>query len=357
MARKADKDGKAARENTRSRALSRGFALFIGIFSLANFAATALGHGSNQNLWWIDSSTLSSWLGRHGAQAGLLVQVVAGILLTLWAIAPRCRGPRRWLTVVFTAALGLIALQNAIVYWSTLASGELYAALPLPLSLFVALCLAFICMSAARSGSPGSGGHGARGLVATVVVSMAVALVFPLLQICFFGTTDYRRSADAAVVFGAQVYDDGTLSTALSERMDTAIQLYSQGYVDAILVSGGTAGAGTANVGKNEAEAMSAYAQRHGVPASALVEDTAGDSTEQTVENSLSLAEERGFKTLIATSSFYHLPRIKLLYMANGTDVLTVPTIGDVAHDGTAQALWREIPGWWYYWAKTSLGS
>jgi hypothetical protein len=33
-------------------------------------------------------------------------------------------------------------------------------------------------------------------------------------------------------------------------------------------------------------------------------------------------------------------------------DVLTVPTVGDVLNDGTAQALPHEIPAWWVYWAK-----
>ncbi len=56
----------------------------------------------------------------------------------------------------------------------------------------------------------------------------ACVVLFPLAQVFFFGTTDYRRQADVAVVFGAQVHDDGSPSTALGDRVTTACDLYQR---------------------------------------------------------------------------------------------------------------------------------
>jgi len=44
---------------------------------------------------------------------------------------------------------------------------------------------------------------------------------FPLALMLFFGNTDYRRPADAVVVFGARVYASGKLSDALEDRIRT----------------------------------------------------------------------------------------------------------------------------------------
>ena len=49
----------------------------------------------------------------------------------------------------------------------------------------------------------------------TLVFAGFFALAFPLAQILSFGLTDYRRSANAIVVFGAGVYANGRMSPVL----------------------------------------------------------------------------------------------------------------------------------------------
>lgn len=44
--------------------------------------------------------------------------------------------------------------------------------------------------------------------------------------------------AEAAVVLGARVYKNGTLSTVLADRMDTGIELYQAGKVQKLLLTG-----------------------------------------------------------------------------------------------------------------------
>jgi len=98
--------------------------------------------------------------------------------------------------------------------------------------------------------------------------------------------------------------------------------------------------------------AMSTYAQQLGVPAAAIIVDPDGDSTQLTVANTLPIVRERGFTTLGAVSSYYHLARVKMLYLAAGQNVVTVPADGAKEGPSAFKAALREIPGWWYYWFR-----
>ena len=106
--------------------------------------------------------------------------------------------------------------------------------------------------------------------------------LFPLAQVLFFGTTDYRRAADVAVVFGAQVHDNGAPSTSLRDRMDTAVALYKDRLVKKVLVSGGVG-----DSGYNEALVMRDMAVKAGIHREDVIVDSSGVNTEATVRNSI----------------------------------------------------------------------
>ncbi len=334
----------------RKHTIARGLCLFVGLFALLNVIICVKGGtaAQNMNVWWIDLNSLLITYQGASIHLGFIVEAIGGAAMILWAIKPHCSLARRIVTAVLTAGLAVVAFLNAITYWQTLASGTLYHALPVPLSFVIAVALAAVTWIVARSKVPAKEHPGFKALV--VVFAAVFALVFPLCQITFFGTTDYRRDADAAVVFGARVYENGSLSLALRERMETAVELYEEGYVDKLIVSGGIEEGGV-----DEAQAMYNYAVSAGVPSSALLIDRYGDSTELSVKNTIKLAENYGLSKIIATSRFYHMPRIKMLYNLSNIDVLTVPTVGDVLGNGTIASLPREIPAWWYYWVKGSL--
>ncbi|MGN0072522.1 MAG: YdcF family protein [Coriobacteriales bacterium] len=334
----------------RSYPVTRGLCLFFGVFALLNVVSCLKGGvtAQNMNMWWIDLSGLSLSYNGSSVHFGFIVEELAAIAMIVWAAKPHASALRRVVTCILTGALAVFALLNTLTYWQTLASGALYSALPVPLSFCIAAFFVLITVRVARS-HPSGGAH-PLSMGASVACALAFALAFPLLQIGFFGTTDYRRPADCAVVFGARVYQDGTLSTALRERMDTAVELYEQGLIGKLIVSGGIEEGGA-----DEAQAMYNYALANGVPASALLIDRYGDSTEKSVNNTIKLASQYGFESIIATSSFYHLPRIKMLYNLSNVDVLTVPTVGNITGNGTLASIWREIPAWWLYWFKGSF--
>ena len=331
--------------------VTRGFCLFLGLFSLLNVVACIAGGAAqqNMNMWWIDLSSVMVSFQGSSFHLGFLLETLAAVAMIWWAIRPHASMPRRVVTCILTASLAIVALLNAVSYWHTLMAGTLYFALPVPLSAVIALIFGFITVRVARAN--GRDDKKAASFAGVVAFAVIAALVFPMLQIVFFGTTDYRRDADAAVVFGARVYEDGELSLALRERMDTAVELYKGGYISTLIVSGGIE---DGNV--DEAQAMYNYAVAQGVPSTALLIDRYGDSTELSVKNTIKLAQQYGFDSIIATSSFYHMPRIKMLYNLSNVDVLTVPTVGDVMGNGTMISIWREIPAWWFYWFKGSFG-
>jgi vancomycin permeability regulator SanA len=173
-------------------------------------------------------------------------------------------------------------------------------------------------------------------------------IAFPLLQIAFFGTTDYRRASDAAVVLGARVYDNGVLSTALEDRVRTGADLYKAGLVPRLVMSGGVGANGI-----DEAVAMKRRAVELGVPPSVISIDSLGVDTDATVANTTAALPELGARRVLVVSQFWHLPRIKLAYRSAGWDVATVPATESDPIWPTPYLIAREIPAFWQYWARS----
>src|SRR5207247_5306056 len=140
----------------------------------------------------------------------------------------------------------------------------------------------------------------------TLGVYLSCLLLFPLAQMFFFGKTDYRRPADAAVVLGARVYADGRPSDALADRVRTACQLYREGLARKLLFSGGP-GEGLIH----ETEGMKQMALQLGVKPQDILVDEAGLNTQATVGNTSSICARMHLSRILVVSHFYHLPRIK----------------------------------------------
>jgi vancomycin permeability regulator SanA len=321
-------------------ALARGMALFIGLFGTANVAATALGGQGGQNLWWIDPGFLPD-------VAGVALVVACSTALLSFAILPRMATWRRWVTVVACGVLGAVALQNAAEFYRAWGAGTFTPGVPVPLSGVIALVVGLVGWAAfalepARSRVAGD-------LAALVGFALVVA-VFPLAQVGFFGTSDYRAKADAAVVFGAMVYDNGQPSTSLADRVATAVDLYKAGLVRTLVMSGGVE-----PNGYDETKVMRDEAVKAGVPASAIQLDPKGLDTDATVRNTTAMFGRLGVRRVLAVSQGYHLPRVKLAYLAAGWNVRTVPAKELAPIVQTPLFVAREIPAFWVYWSRSLL--
>ena len=308
-------------------AATRGVALFLGVFGIVNVLGDLRFARANTNVWWLDLWPLPIPLAR------LVMAGIAAALIS-YALRPdarRGRGLRQALVLLAAAA----AVLNAIGFYVALAKHEMHTSLPVPLSAIVALVLIAIAIEHGRS-------HEERP-VALAAAALGAAFVFPVLQVCFFGLTDYRRPAEAIVVFGARANADGTPSDALADRVRTACSLYRAGFAPRIIMSGGP-GAGQAS----EPQVMRALAQRLGVPAAAIIEDPAGVNTEATVQNTMRILSAPPARVL-AVSHFYHLPRIKLAYQRRSVEAFTVPSEDTVPWSMPFNLMRETAAFWWYY--------
>ena len=312
--------------------------MFLGVYLLANSLAGAVGPRMSQDLWLIDTGFLP-------VPAGTLLTVAAALLLVAYAVAPALSKQQNGLAALACAALALVALRNGIDFYRAWDVRTFAPHVPLPFSLVLAAVLGLVgwamwSVDATRMG-------GVQHLVA-VVALVVVAALFPLAQIGFFGTSDYRAVADAAVVFGARANRGGSLSTSLADRVDTAVDLYRSGLVRTLVMSGGVSDSQV-----DEPDAMRAAAERAGVPASAILLDENGADTAATVANTTALFERDGIRRVLAVSQGYHLPRVKLAYMAAGLDVRTVPAKTSIPIPQTPLYMLREVPAFWQYWARS----
>ena len=326
------------------RGLTRGLALFLGLFSAVNIIVSHAGTGTGgEDIWWISMQGLPSY-------AITIISVLAALALIGFALKPRMGRIRMFLTFAICAVYIYFAGQNTISYYQGLHQGLYHSTLrvALPFSLFVLIMFViialFVLLAHKRAGRLGES-------ILLVIMFLLSFALFPLAQMYTFGTTDYARPADVLVVLGAAARPDGTPSVALRSRLDHAVQLYQKGLVPKIIMSGGIETSGA-----NEAQAMRDYAVAQGVPASAILVDEKGNDTDLTVANTVPMIKQLGAKTVLVDSHFYHLPRIKMAYRAKRVNVLTTPC-SVYKNDKTSHVIFREIPAFWAYWLRGGVRS
>lgn len=131
--------------------------------------------------------------------------------------------------------------------------------------------------------------------------------------IIFDGLNDKNNKADVAVVLGNKINEDGTLSARLQARLDKGIELYINGRVKKIIVSGG--------LGKEgfwEGTKMKEYLIENQIPNQNIFVDNYGNDTEKTVENSIRILDSLHFKSAICVSQYFHQTIIKMLFRKQG---------------------------------------
>ena len=127
--------------------------------------------------------------------------------------------------------------------------------------------------------------------------------------------------SDVAVVLGGM--SDPKISTPdhlefnrSSERITEAVTLWRQGRVKALLI---TSGSGDLLDSKAvEAPGLAAWARSQGVPADALVVESASRNTRENATLSLPLAEAKGFHSFVLVTSAVHMRRAEAIFRKAG---------------------------------------
>lgn len=132
-----------------------------------------------------------------------------------------------------------------------------------------------------------------------------------------FGSADGLPDNDrVAIILGAKVWNDGSLSHVLLDRVTTGVELYRAGKVKKLLMSGDNP---TAEY--DEPTAMKRYAMELGVPEEDIVLDFAGRRTYDTCYRAREIFE---VKKVVMVSQEFHLYRAIYLCQNMGIDAVGV---------------------------------
>jgi len=158
------------------------------------------------------------------------------------------------------------------------------------------------------------------------IVLAGIGLVF-LVWIASFAAVliweenDQARPASAIVVLGAAQYV-GRPSPVLRARLDHAVDLWRRKLAPVIIVTGGTGRGDTTS----EAAVSRRYAIRQGVPASAILMETNGRTTSQSMDAVEALMAQRHRRDVLLVSDPFHMLRLTILARRHGLVPYASPT-------------------------------
>lgn len=153
-------------------------------------------------------------------------------------------------------------------------------------------------------------------LFLSIVIASAIAV-----NIWNYGKKDEKSPSDVAIVLGAAVWD-GEVSPVYRERINHAITLYEDGFVDCIILTGGF-GEGSY---KSDSQVAKEYALSQGVPEERILTEEKSTITEENLEFSKEIMEENGFETAIIVSDPLHMKRSMLMAEDYNINALSSPT-------------------------------
>lgn len=138
-----------------------------------------------------------------------------------------------------------------------------------------------------------------------VIISVILIVVFATsISIVNYGKKDEKQSADVAIVLGAAL-SYNTVSPVYRERINHAINLYNEGYVKRVILTGGM---GEGNIYSDAFIAME-YARSKGLPKEAILLEEKSTVTEENIIYSKEIMDKNDFKTAIIVSDPLHMKR------------------------------------------------
>lgn len=152
--------------------------------------------------------------------------------------------------------------------------------------------------------------------------------------------------AEIAVILGAAVWKYNKPSTILKLRIDKGLQLYSQGIVKKLQLTGSNAPGELA-----EADVAFYYLMDKKVnPADIRIESESRSTLDQISYIKNSLIARYGFQKIIVISDAFHLPRVKELAEFYNLDIDVVKSDLTLAEDSVFYYNFREVIGLINFW-------
>lgn len=127
-----------------------------------------------------------------------------------------------------------------------------------------------------------------------------------------------KTKRDCVIVCGYPTNDDGTISSILKSRISCAIELYHQGIIQYVLVSGGAI-----HNQYEEANCMKEYALCHGVSEECIIVENQAKSTYHNMLYASELMKQYHCHDCYVVTNSWHM--IKAQYYANKFHLDFVP--------------------------------
>jgi uncharacterized SAM-binding protein YcdF (DUF218 family) len=164
-----------------------------------------------------------------------------------------------------------------------------------------------------------------RPLIVRIVLA-GIGLVFlawlaSLAAVLIWEQNDQARPASAIVVLGAAQYV-GRPSPVLRARLDHAVDLWRRKLAPVIIVTGGTGRGDTTS----EAAVSRRYAIKQGVPAKAILMETNGRTTSESMDAVGELMAQRHRRDVLLVSDPFHMLRLTILARRHGLIPYASPT-------------------------------
>ena len=163
--------------------------------------------------------------------------------------------------------------------------------------------------------------------------TLGVIAIAGLLMLVWTGIVQWRIYAvqnsqfdghgGTAIVLGAALWNDEP-SPALKERLNRVLDLYEAGKIERVIVSGGVGGRDST---LSEAEGMKRYLTEHGVPSSAIIEETEATSTYENLLFSKFILDENGWTNAVIVTHEYHGARALDIAAFLGMDDVSVSLV------------------------------
>jgi uncharacterized SAM-binding protein YcdF (DUF218 family) len=156
-------------------------------------------------------------------------------------------------------------------------------------------------------------------LAGFAIVFVYLSVVF--VQVWMAARRDDARPADAIIVLGAAQFD-GRPSKVLAARLDHAIDLYRRKIAPIVVVTGGKQPGDRFTEAGTGAE----YLHEHGIPDSAILRETTGRSSWQSLAAAARFLKDRNLRSVVLVSDPYHSARIEDVAHDVGLKAATSPT-------------------------------
>ena len=159
---------------------------------------------------------------------------------------------------------------------------------------------------------------------AVAVVALGALYVgVTFVQVWMASRADDAPTSDAIVVMGAAQYN-GRPSPVFAGRLDHAVELYDAGKAEWIVVTGGRREGDEFT----EASAAAGYLIARGIPESAMLLESSGENSWQSLAAAARILRDRDLTEVILVSDPYHALRIRAIADEVGLEPHVSPATG-----------------------------